>query len=297
MMNTPVRPATIRPLPCSALKVSRRAVAPMRCLAAPRRRFRGRAGWRPPSPPRSSPSPRCPGCRRGPVRSDPADDGVDVSLVGRKEHVSHRPCWVVPRPLSSAQRSGLIVADDGALGCRLGVIADGFLRNSAYGNCVYHGRSRPAMKWTRNLACGPVVDTFHVLGWLLTASRVSGVPMVSRFRTPNGPRHACRGPFPRCRPRAPRPAVAAGSRTTDDCLLSTRQQGGPSFSDPGVTEGGRALTRRWRGMAADGHGLTRCDSGYRCRWPAASTAASRTDKEGRGGTSRAVNEGFTGKSQ
>ena len=35
MMKTPVRPAMMRPLPCSALKVSRRAVAPMRCLAAP----------------------------------------------------------------------------------------------------------------------------------------------------------------------------------------------------------------------------------------------------------------------
>src|SRR5436190_352251 len=37
-----------------------------------------------------------------PVRSDPADDGVDVSLVGRKEHVSHRPWWVVPVPQSPA---------------------------------------------------------------------------------------------------------------------------------------------------------------------------------------------------
>src|SRR5690606_13613990 len=38
-----------------------------------------------------------------PVRSDPADDGVDVSLIGRKEHVSHRPCWVVPHPLRTCR--------------------------------------------------------------------------------------------------------------------------------------------------------------------------------------------------
>ncbi|CAK7288109.1 hypothetical protein SGPA1_60011 [Streptomyces misionensis JCM 4497] len=57
-----------------------------------------------------------------PVRSDPADDGVDVSLVGRKEHVSHRPWWVVPRVLCGVQRSGLIVADNVAVVCRLDVI-------------------------------------------------------------------------------------------------------------------------------------------------------------------------------
>ncbi len=179
MMKTPVRPAMMRPLPCSALKVSRSRGADALFGRAPdgdaqaeqdghghhhldhRLRLVAQAA------------------EGAPVGSDPADDGVDIAFVGREQHVSHRPWWVVPRVPCGVQRSGLIVADNAAVSCRLGAIDERdsyecLVRSLCVSRPVTPGNEAGAEPW-----CGSVVDPLHGPVPLLTAGRVRPVFLFS----------------------------------------------------------------------------------------------------------------------
>src|SRR5690606_37932069 len=82
-----------------------------------------------------------------PVRSDPADNGVDVSLVGRKEHVSHRPCWVVPHPLRACRGQASLSPTNAPTHVDLASLAGVFCVNEeSYRHSVYHGMLRRATK-------------------------------------------------------------------------------------------------------------------------------------------------------